>query len=106
MIEVGVLGLAAYLVGVVGWSVRAVATLASQRDRSDPEMLALTLSCVGVGLVMLTSQVVDNGFFIRAVYERFAVTAATMWALQTLTVNAASSKAKVSGGPDEAEVTT
>ncbi len=83
VMELGLVGLAVYLVGILGWWARTISSLREALGRKDAEMLALILTCVGVGLVALVAQMADNAFFIRAVYERFAVVAATSWTLRS-----------------------
>jgi O-antigen ligase len=98
LLELGFLGLGLYVAGLFGWWSRVVTSLKGELGRKNPERLALTLTCVGAGMVTLVAQLADNAFSIPAVYDRFAVVAASAWVLRSLPVFGAA----VPGGPEAA----
>lgn len=76
VLELGLIGLLAYAGGLTGWWAALVRGLRGTPLRSAYAPIVLT--CLGFGIVQLISQSVDNGFFIKAVFERLVVVAATL----------------------------
>lgn len=78
LLEIGLIGLVPYLVGLVGWWFGLVRVVRHHWRRGDSPVARIALTCLGVAIVTLVAQSVDNGFFMKAVFERFAVVAATL----------------------------
>lgn len=79
MLELGLVGVALYVAAAASVWTSLLRAVALARRHLNSSWAPVVFSCLGVAIVTLISQAADNGFFIRAVYERFAVIAATLW---------------------------
>jgi hypothetical protein len=76
MLDLGLIGAIMYTVALTSFWRSLIRGLNDVNARGDRRMQALLLGCLGVALVTLVAQLVDNGFFINALFERFMVMAA------------------------------
>lgn len=83
LLELGIIGVAMYVAAAANWWASLLRSVRWAQKHVDSAQAPLVLTCLGAGIIVLIAQSVDNGFFIRAVFERFAVIAATLWLVQT-----------------------
>jgi len=79
MLELGLLGVTLYVAAAASWWTSLLRAVRSARRHLDSSWAPVVFTCLGVAIVTLIAQAVDNAFFIRAVFERSAVIAATLW---------------------------
>lgn len=82
LLELGFVGVSLYVTAAASWWTSLVRALKSVRGHLRSASAPIIFTCLGIAVVTLVAQTVDNGFFIRAVFERFAVITATLWLIE------------------------
>ena len=95
MIELGLIGVIPYVVGLTAWWGDLIGGMREVWGNASPEKRAVVLACFGIAFTTRVAQMFDNGFFIRAVFERFAIAAAALWLVRHLPQTEAEIQANV-----------